>query len=156
LIIVGVVLAFEDYGSTIYPLDQSRGILVRIQATSDPQAISNDIKTVQQLLPKSGNPVWIFPTQDTDFGMMQQDLSTMSSSVDKIATTSPDTAAFHTGMLNVHSQAIALVFNLLDATPYMYVSVSNMLFGSIWVAVIIGIFALLKKKKQSLDKTDED
>jgi len=151
-----VVLAFEEYGSTIYPLDQSRGILVRIQATSDPQAISDDIKTVQQLLPKSGNPVWIFPTEDTDFGMMQQDLSTMSSTVEKISTTSPDTAAFHTGMLNVHSQAIALVFNLLDATPYMYVSVSNMLFGSIWVAVIIGIFALLKKKKQSLDKTDED
>ncbi|HEX5358940.1 MAG TPA: cellulose synthase family protein [Candidatus Nitrosotalea sp.] len=155
LIVIGVVLAFEEYGSTIYPLDQSRGILVRIQATSDPQAISDDIKTVQQLLPKSGNPVWIFPTEDTDFGMMQQDLSTMSSTVDKISTTSPDTAAFHTGMLNVHSQAIALVFNLLDATPYMYVSVSNMLFGSIWVAVIIGIFALLKKKKQSLDKTDE-
>ena len=156
LIIVGVVLAFEEYGSTIYPLDQSRGILVRIQATSDPQAISDDIKTVEQLLPKSGNPVWIFPTEDTDFGMMQKDLSTMSSTVDKISTTSPDTAAFHTGMLNVHSQAIALVFNLLDATPYMYVSVSNMLFGSIWVAVIIGIFALLKKKKQSLDKHDED
>lgn len=156
LIVIGVVLAFEEYGSTIYPLDQSRGILVRIQATSDPQAISNDIKSVQQLLPKSGNPVWIFPTQDTDFGMMQKDLSTMSSTVDKISTTSPDTAAFHTGMLNVHSQAIAIVFNLLDATPYMYVSVSNMLFGSIWVAVIIGIFALLKKKKQSLDKTDED
>jgi len=156
LIVVGVVLAFEEYGSTIYPLDQSRGILVRIQATSDPQAISDDIKTVEQLLPKSGNPVWIFPTEDTDFGMMQKDLSTMSSTVDKISTTSPDTAAFHTGMLNVHSQAIALVFNLLDATPYMYVSVSNMLFGSIWVAVIIGIFALLKKKKQSLDKHDED
>ncbi len=156
LIIVGVVLAFEEYGSTIYPLDQSRGILVRIQATSDPQAISDDIKTVEQLLPKSGNPVWIFPTEDTDFGMMQKDLNTMSSTVDKISTTSPDTAAFHTGMLNVHSQAIALVFNLLDATPYMYVSVSNMLFGSIWVAVIIGIFALLKKKKQSLDKHDED
>jgi hypothetical protein len=57
-------------------------------------------------------------------------------------------------MLNIHAQSIALVFNLLDATPYMYVSVSNMLFGSIWVAVIIGIFALLKKKKQSLDKED--
>ncbi|MGI0018027.1 MAG: cellulose synthase family protein [Nitrosotalea sp.] len=155
LIIVGVVMAFEEYGTTIYPLDQSRGILLRIQATSDPQLISNDIKTVQQLLPKSGNPVWIFPTSDTDFGLMQKDLETMSSTVDKISTTTPDTAAFHTGMLNVHYQSSTLVFNLLDATPYMYVSISNMLFGSIWVAVIIGIFALLKKKKQSLDKNDE-
>ena len=108
-------------------------------------------------MPKSGNPVWIFPTQDTDFGMMQKDLNTMLSTVDKISTTSPDSAAFHTGMLNVHSQATTIVFNLLDATPYMYVSISNMLFGSIWVAVIIGIFALLKKKKeklQSFEMTD--
>ncbi len=156
LIVVGVVMAFEEYGSTIYPLDQSRGILLRIQATSDPQSISNDLKSVQQLLPKSGNPVWIFPTQDTDFGMMQKDLNTMLSTVDKISTTSPDSAAFHTGMLNVHYQSSTIVFNLLDATPYMYASVSNMLFGSIWVAVIIGIFALLKKKKQSFEVADEN
>jgi hypothetical protein len=155
LIVVGVVMAFEEYGTTIYPLDQSRGILLRIQATSDPQSITNDLKLVQQLLPKSGNPVWIFPTQDTDFGMMQKDLDTMLSTVDKISTTSPDSAAFHTGMLNVHYQSSTIVFNLLDATPYMYASVSNMLFGSIWVGVIIGIFALLKKKKQSFAVVDE-
>ena len=157
LIVVGVVMAFEEYGSTIYPLDQSRGILSRIQVTSDPQVIHDDILMVQQLLPKSGNPVWIFPTDETNFGLMQKDLTTMLSTLDKISTTSPDTAAFHTGMLNIHAQATTIVFNLLDATPYMYVSVSNMLFGSIWVAVIIGIFALLKKKKeklQSFEMTD--
>jgi len=157
LIVVGVVMAFEEYGSTIYPLDQSRGILSRIQATSDPQVIHDDLQMVQQLLPKSGNPVWIFPTDETNFGLMQKDLTTMLSTLDKISTTSPDTAAFHTGMLNIHAQATTIVFNLLDATPYMYVSVSNMLFGSIWVAVIIGIFALLKKKKeklQSFEMTD--
>ncbi|MDR3782890.1 MAG: glycosyltransferase family 2 protein [Candidatus Nitrosotalea sp.] len=151
LIVVGVVMAFEEYGSTIYPLDQSRGILSRIQATSDPQTIHDDIQMVQQLLPKSGNPVWIFPTDETNFGLMQKDLNTMLSTLDKISTTSPDTAAFHTGMLNIHAQATTIVFNLLDATPYMYVSISNMLFGSIWVAVIIGIFALLKKKKEKLE-----
>ncbi|WP_101477297.1 cellulose synthase family protein [Candidatus Nitrosotalea bavarica] len=151
LIVVGVVMAFEEYSTIIYPLDQSRGILSRIQATSDPQVIHDDIQMVQQLLPKSGNPVWIFPTDETNFGLMQKDLTTMLSTLDKISTTSPDTAAFHTGMINIHSQATTIVFNLLDATPYMYVSVSNMLFGSIWVAVIIGIFALLKKKKERLE-----
>ena len=148
-------MAFEEYGSTIYPLDQSRGILLRIQATSDPQSIENDLRMVQNLLPKSGNPVWIFPTQDTDFGMMQKDLDTMLSTISVISTTSPDSAAFHTGMLNIHYQSSTIVFNLLDATPYMYASVSNLLFGSIWVAVIIGIFALLKKKKQSFELADE-
>ena len=151
LIVVGVVMAFEEYSTIIYPLDQSRGILSRVQATSDPQVIHDDIQLVQQLVPKSGNPVWIFPTDETDFGLMQKDLNTMLSTLDKVSTTSPDTAAFHTGMINIHSQATTLVFNLLDATPYMYVSISNMLFGSIWVAVIIGIFALLKKKKERLE-----
>jgi len=151
LIVVGVIMAFEEYGSTIYPLDQSRGILSRIQATSDPQVIHDDIQMVQKLLPKSGNPVWIFPTDETNFGLMQKDLNTMLVTLDKISTTSPDTAAFHTGMINIHSQATTIVFNLLDATPYMYVSISNMLFGIIWVAVIIGIFALLKKKKERLE-----
>ncbi|MDE1724533.1 MAG: glycosyltransferase family 2 protein [Thaumarchaeota archaeon] len=156
LIALGVVMAFEEYGNTIYPLDQSRGLLARIQATSDSQSIHNDIATVKQLLPKSGNPVWIFPTEETDFGLMQRDLSTMQDTLDKISTTSEDSAAFHTGMLNIHAQATTLVFNLLDATPYMYVSISNMLFGSIWVAVIIGIFAFLKRKKDKLKDSDDD
>ena len=154
LIVLGVVMAFEEYGSTIYPLDQARGLLIRIQATSDPMVIHDDIKTVQQLLPKSGNPVWIFPTDDTDFGLMQKDLDTMSTTIDKISNISPDSAAFHAGMYNVHTEASTIVFNLLDATPYMYVSISNILFGCIWVAVIIGIFAILKKKREHLQAYD--
>ncbi len=159
LILLGVVMAFEEYGTTIYPLDQARGLLVRMQATSDPQSIHNDLIEVKNHLPLSGNPVWIFPTESTDFGLMQKDLDTMISTVEKISETSPDSAAFHTGMLNVHTQATAIVFNLLDATPYMYVSISNILFGCIWVAVIIGIFAFLKKKRdrlQSFEISDEN
>ncbi len=150
LIILGVVMAFEEYSTTIYPLDQARGILLRIQATSDPQSIHNDLKSVKALLPPSGNPVWIFPTDDTDFGLMQNDLTTMLATTDKIANASPDSAAFHTGMFNIHYQASTIGLNLVDATPYMYVSISNMLFGCIWVGVIIGIFAMLKRKRERL------
>ncbi|MDE1829912.1 MAG: glycosyltransferase [Thaumarchaeota archaeon] len=154
LIVLGVVMAFEEYSTTIYPIDQARGILVRFQATSDPQTLENDLREVSLLIPTHGNPVWIFPTEDTDFGLMQKDLQTMMGTVDKIATTSPDSAAFHTGMENVHLQSTAIVSNLLDATPYMYVSISNILFGCIWVAVIIGIFAILKRKRERLRAYD--
>jgi cellulose synthase/poly-beta-1,6-N-acetylglucosamine synthase-like glycosyltransferase len=156
LIVLGVVMAFEEYSTTIYPLDQARGLLIRIQATSDPETIHNDLKSVMTLLPKTGNPVWIFPTEDTDFGSMQTDLQTMLGTVDKIASAPGDSAAFHAGMLNLHAQATTITFNLLDATPYMYVSISNILFGCIWVAVIIGIFAVLKKKKERLRAYDLD
>lgn len=156
LIIFGVIMAFQQYDSTIYPIDQARGILLRIQATSEPQTLHNDLKTIKELLPPRGNPVWIFPTDSTDFGMMQTDLDGLISTVDKISTVATDSAAFHTGVTNVHLEANTLYSNLLDATPYMYVSVSNLLFGCIWVAVIIGIFAVLKKKRERLQSYDAE
>ena len=110
----------------------------------------SDLRTVKILVPKTGNPVWIFPTDATDFGLIQKDLDTMISTVDKISTSSQDSSAFHTGMLNVHFQAQAIDYNMISAIPYMYVSFNNIIFSSVWIAAIIGIFAIIKRKKESL------
>ena len=159
IIILGVVMAFEEYNIRVYPLDEARGVLFRIQTTSDPQIMHTDLNKVKDYLPKTGNPVWIFPTESTDFGKIQGDLNDMISTVDKISNVPADSAAYHTGMSNVHLMSDVMIRNLLDATPYMYVSISNILFGCIWVAVIIGIFAVLKKKRdrlQSFEISDEN
>ena len=150
LIMLGVVMAFEEYNTAVYPLDEARGILFRIQTAADPQVIHTELKNVKELLPKTGNPVWIFPTDSTDFGKIQEDLNDMISTVDKISSVSPDSAAYHTGMYNIHMMSDVVIRNIIDATPYLYVSVSNILFGCIWIAVIIGIFAVLKKKRDRL------
>ena len=44
--------------------------------------------------------------------------------------------------------------NLEDEIPYMYVSFSNIIFTSIWIAAILAIFAVLNKKKQELKEYD--
>ena len=44
----------------------------------------------------------------------------------------------------------------MDATPYMYVSPANMMLSGIWIAAIIGIFAALKRKKEQLNKSDQE
>ena len=44
---------------------------------------------------------------------------------------------------------LTLRTNIMDATPYMYVSPANMMFSVIWIAAIIGIFAALKKKERT-------
>jgi hypothetical protein len=149
-IIFGVVVAFEGYKHSVYPLEESRGILSRIQATSDSQQIITDLRSVKVLLPPGGNPVWIFPTDSTDFGLIQKDLDTMISTVDKISTSSQDSAAFHTGMFNMHFQASTIYINLMDAIPYMYVSLPNIVFSAVWIGAIIGIFAVVKRKKERL------
>jgi len=43
----------------------------------------------------------------------------------------------------------------MDATPYMFVSVSNIVFSTMWIAAILGIFTALKRKKDQLTAIDE-
>lgn len=146
----GAFMAYDGYQNDVYPLDQSRGLLDRIQTTDDTEAITEYLKTMKTLLPQDGNPVWIFPTETTDFDLIQKDLDNMISSVEKISTVPHDSSSFHTGMINVHERAKELRLHLLDATPYMYVSFSNIVFSSLWIAAILGIFAILKRKKDRL------
>ena len=78
----------------------------------------------------------------------------MTASVEKISTVPRDSSSFHAGMRYVHERALIIQQNLIDATPYMYVSVSNVIFSSIWMAAIIGIFAVLKKRREQLRAYD--
>jgi len=57
--------------------------------------------------------------------------------------------------MDVSDRAKIIQKQIMDIVPYMYASISNILFASIWIAVIIGIFAILKKKKQSLEAFDK-
>ena len=146
----GAFMAYYGYQNDVYPLDQARGLLDRIKSTENTEGVIEKIQTIKTLLPEQGNPVWIFPTETTDFGKIQEDLDNMIASVEIISTVPQDSSAYHTGMTNVHERAKELRLQLLDATPYMYVSFSNIVLSSLWIATILGIFAILKRKKQRL------
>lgn len=155
IITFGVYMAFAGYSSDVYPLDLARGHLDGVMGSSDPQTLLSHLNAVKEELPDSGNPVWLFPTESTSFTRMQSDVSVMIESVEKISTVPKDSSAYHTGMLDVKMRAEALHKDLVDATPYMYVSVSNIIFSSIWIGAILGIFAALKKKKQQFKEIDD-
>ena len=67
IIVIGAYMAFTGYSSDVYPLDMSVGLLDRIMASSNPQSILVDLNAVKEHLPVEGNPVWIFPTDTTNF-----------------------------------------------------------------------------------------
>jgi hypothetical protein len=104
----------------------------------------------------SRNPVWIFGTESTNFLRIQNNIDTMFTGVEEISSISKDNSAYHTGMLDINGRALLLKANIMDATPYMYVSPANMMFSVVWIAAIIGIFAALKRKKEQLNKADEE
>ena len=155
VIIFGVYMALTGYESDVYPLDLAIGNLDRIMTSSAPTSIISDINSIKEHLPATGNPVWIFPTDTTNFARIQADLDVMILSAEKIQTVPKDSAAFHTGMMDIHDRSLIIQDNLQDAVPYMYVSVSNIIFSVAWIATIIIIFAILKKKKEGMKKYDE-
>jgi len=155
IICFGAYMAFTGYQSDVYPMDLSIGLFDRIMASSEPKTIIADINTIKGYLPAAGNPVWIFPTDTTNFTRVQADLDVMLASAEKISAVPRDSSAFHTGMMDISLRAEILQEQMMDMVPYMYASVSNILFASIWIAVIIGVFAILKRKKQSLEAFDK-
>jgi len=162
IIVFGAYMAIQGYNDDIYPLDRIRGNLDAVIGSSDPVIIKEhlleikkDLAIVMEKLPESKNPVWIFPTESTNFQRIESDVDTMIASIDKIAAVPKDSSAYNTGMLDINSRANNIQTNVMDATPYMYVSISNMVFSTIWIAVILGIFAALKRKKDQLKTYDE-
>jgi len=171
IIVFGGYMAISGYNTDIYPLDRIRGNLDGIVSSSDPNvirdhlvAIQTDLDIVMMNIPDTvdangkliaKNPVWIFSTESTNFLRIQNNIDTMITSVNEIASISKDNSAFHTGMLDINDRAELLKTNVMDSTPYMYVSPANMMMSVVWVAVVIGIITLLKRKKEQLQKIDE-
>jgi len=171
IIVFGAYMAISGYNTDIYPLDRIRGNLDGIVSSSDPDiirdhliAIQTDLDLVMVNIPEttdesgqviSKNPVWIFSTESTNFLRIQNNIDTMITSVNELSSIPKDNSAYHTGMLDINDRASLLKTNIMDATPYMYVSPANMMMSAVWVAAIIGIFAALKRKKEQLTKVDE-
>jgi len=162
IIIFGGFMTINGYHADVYPLDRIRGNLDGIIGSSDPAAIKihltaikQDLAIVMEKLPESKNPVWVFPTESTNFLRIERDVDNMLVNVQTISGVSPDSAAFQTGMTNIGERSLALRQNIMDATPYMFVSISNIIFSTMWIAAILGIFAILKRKKDQLNAYDE-
>ena len=171
IIIFGGFMAIYGYNVDIYPLDRMRGHFDGIVGSSDPVVIQAHLVEIKQDLTAvmvnigettndegeviGKNPVWIFPTESTNLLRIENDVDSMITSIDKISTVPKDSSAYHTGMLDMNDRATLLKENIMDATPYMYVSISNIVFSTMWIAVIIGIFAVLKRKKDQLATIDE-
>ena len=171
IIVFGGFMAIYGYNQDIYPLDRIRGHFDGIVGSSDPEAIQTHLIAIKQDLVivtenmaqttnQDGeiigkNPVWIFPTESTNFLRIESDVDSMIESLAKISVVPRDSSAYHTGMLALSEQSKILKINIMDATPYSYVSVSNIVFSTLWIAIIIGIFAALKRKKDQLAAYDE-
>jgi hypothetical protein len=147
---LGCVIVYFGYQITIYPLDKAMGYLSRAESAQTPNMIADYLRPVKLLIPNGGNPVWSFPSPRTDFGLIQNDLEAMLLRTNSISLVEPNSAAYNTGLEDLHSSIKTIESNLEEATPYVYVSLTNILLSGLWIGVIVLIFAAMRRSRSKL------
>jgi hypothetical protein len=145
LIVIAAAMGILGYGNTIYPIDRALGNLARAESAQTPEDVAKYVLAAKVDLPVKGNPVWSFPTPRTDFGLIQMDLDGIVSRATAVANVEPHSSAYNTGMEDMHLTLDSLQQNIIEALPYMYVSTTNMMISVVWIAIIIGLFAVMRR-----------
>jgi hypothetical protein len=142
---VGASIAYYGYQNTMYVLDRAVGYTARAETAQTPEQLAKYIKMTQDLLPRGGNPIWVFPTPESDFSMIQSNLQSIVRRADSLSTMDRSSESYNMAIIDMHSSVGTIRTNLLDIIPYTYVSMSNIVLAGLWVSVIIAIFAVLRR-----------
>jgi hypothetical protein len=145
LMIFGVGMALYGYQQAIYPVDSALGYLTRAESAQTPEELANFVKAAKRELPDSGNPMWLFPTAKTDFALIQRNLDDMVARANSISSLEPYSTEYNTGMFDIHMSLKAMQEDLVDATPYLYVSFTNIMLSVVWIAIILALFVIMRR-----------
>jgi len=146
-LVMGAGIAYYGYQTTLYPINKAVGFAARAQTAQTPEQLAEYIKLTDDLTPTQGNPVWLFPTARTDFALIQKSLHGILQRAESVTSMVPHSEEYNMAMRDMHKSARALSLNLMEAVPYMYISVSNILVAGLWVSAVIAIFAAMRKAR---------
>jgi hypothetical protein len=156
LVVFGVSMALYGYQQAIYPVDSALGYLNRAESAQTPEDLADYVRAAKKELPDAGNPVWLFPTARTDFALIQRNLDDILARANSISSLEPYTTEYNTGMFDIHASLKAMQEDLVDATPYLYVSFSNIMFSAVWIAVILALFAIMRRGRAKFKQEYEN
>ena len=150
----GIISALYGYNSSVYPLDKAIGYLSRAQAAQTPQLILVYLGEVKGLIPPDGNPVWTFPNPKTDFKLIFEEITAMQERALAISHIEPHSAAYNTALEDLHASIRIIEMNLIEAQPYIYGSLSNIVFSGIWIGLILLAYNLVRRNKKRIRETE--
>ena len=142
---MGAGIAYYGYQNTMYLLDKAIGYVARAETAQTPEQLAEYIKLTQKLIPAEGNPVWLFPTTRTNFGLIQADLDSIVLRANLASTMNPRSETYNAAIRDMHVSADSIRTDLLEVIPYTYISLTNIALASLWVSIIIAIFGAIRK-----------
>lgn len=150
----GAIAAIYGYQYSIYPLDKSAGYLSRAQAAQSPHLVFLYLNNAKELIPPDGNPVWTFPNPRTDFTLISHDINAMQERALTISGLEPQSAEYNTALEDLHSSIRIIEMNLIEAQPYVYGSLNNIIFTGIWIGLILLTYNLIRRMRRKFRETE--
>ncbi|MDF2783010.1 MAG: glycosyl transferase family 2 [Nitrososphaeraceae archaeon] len=150
----GAIAAIYGYQYSIYPLDKSAGYLSRAQAAQSPHLVFLYLNNAKELIPPDGNPVWTFPNPRTDFTLISHDIDSMQERALTISGLEPQSAEYNTALEDLHSSIRIIEMNLIEAQPYVYGSLNNIIFTGIWIGLILLTYNLISRMRRKFRETE--
>ena len=150
----GAIAAIYGYQYSIYPLDKSAGYLSRAQAAQSPHLVFLYLNRASELIPPIGNPVWTFPNPRTDFTLISHDINAMQERALTISGLEPQSAEYNTALEDLHSSIRIIEMNLIEAQPYVYGSLNNIIFTGIWIGLILLTYNLIRRMRRKFRETE--
>jgi cellulose synthase/poly-beta-1,6-N-acetylglucosamine synthase-like glycosyltransferase len=150
-LMMGAGIAYYGYQTTMYPINQAIGYVARAQTAQTPEQLAEYVELTVDLIPARGNPVWLFSTARTDFEHIQTNLDGMIKRAESTSAMVTHGEQYNIAMRDMHQSADVIKLSLLEAVPYMYISLNNVIMAGVWVGAIIVIFAAMRKARARLE-----
>lgn len=146
VIVVGGSLLYAAYYNSFYRMDRANALFSRAETAGFAEDMIAYLQRGRQLLPKSGNPVWWFATDKTDFSEIQKDIDGIIARATLIEALPRDSAAYQQGMDDLRGKIRALELQVADASGYMFVSGWNLVVSLVWLALFAIILSVFRKR----------
>ncbi|MCS7133631.1 MAG: glycosyltransferase [Candidatus Caldarchaeum sp.] len=154
IVVAGLVVAVIGYSQTYYRLDYASGYLVRGASSSDAAEIAEYIEKSLEILPSSGNPVWLFPTPRTDFSLITKDLQGLLNTAHTLAKQNINSPTYQQGVDQLKDSLKAIREQVMEAAPFYLINPTALALAALWfVTLIYAVRAYEKTRRQMTIET---
>ena len=143
--VTGVILLYTAYYNTFYAIDRANALFSRAETAGFAEGMVGYLQRGRELLPRSGNPVWWFPTDKTNFTAVQKDIDGIIARATLLEDLPRNSSAYQQGMDDLRGKIRTLELQVAEASGYMFVSGWNVAISVIFLTAF-GIVVLMLKK----------
>lgn len=134
---------FISWPSVTYPVEKASAEISKAEAVNDLQLVSVYVDSaLKELEGLHGNPCWWYPTVNTDWGRIKENLRSISDSARNLES-EPSMFAYQQMLHNLEDELDEIQSQLVDSKLWMTVSSrESLFFTAFWLLLLISAIVL--------------